>query len=180
MSYEKRVDKLAKLESLIAETLKKREIKSGASLAKLHEEALTSELKEKSPEIWEAAAGEIEDFNQLEAQQEEFQEVLRLEKEKLSSGRRKLVLKTPRWAVVAIFIALLIVLFLIAEWAMNLTISSYLWSVYQSVSTDVMEFGQPDPEDQSRSYVAFGALSLYVAWCVAVYLPYSNYKGRLE
>src|SRR5215204_3048671 len=139
MPYEKRVDKLAKLEDLIAKTLQKREIKSGASLADLQGETITSELKEKSPKIWEAAAGEIEDFDQLDVQKKEFEEVLRLEEEGLQSGPRKIVINTPKWTVVAIFVALLIVLLLIAKWAMDLPISSYLVSVWKLVSTDVME-----------------------------------------
>jgi hypothetical protein len=63
MPYEKTS---SKLEGFIAEALSNKEIQDGADQAELEEEFLASSLREKSPEIWEAAAREIEAYDQLE------------------------------------------------------------------------------------------------------------------
>ncbi len=63
MPYEK---SSSKLENFIVEALNNKEIQDGAAQAELEDEFLASSLKDKSSEIWEAAAKETEAYDQLE------------------------------------------------------------------------------------------------------------------
>jgi hypothetical protein len=57
----------SKLDTFIAEALRRPEIQDGVKQAELEEEYLASSLREKAAEIWEAASSEIETYNQLES-----------------------------------------------------------------------------------------------------------------
>ena len=88
-----------KLDSFIVEALRNKEIQDGAKRAELEEESLTSTLRGRASEIWEAASSEIETYNQLENKLEatltELRQAEAVAVEELSFFRRMLLLYRP-------------------------------------------------------------------------------------
>jgi len=89
----------SKLDSFNAEALRNEEIQDGAKRAELEEESLTSTLRGRASEIWEAASSEIETYNQLETKLEatltELRHAEAVAVEELSFFRRMLLIYKP-------------------------------------------------------------------------------------
>ena len=97
----------SKLNDFIAQALSDEEIRDGAAQAELTEDDLRRDLldpnlEEKAPKIWEAAAGEIEEYDKLENTYKAQETNLRREEQRI----RRPYLRLPRWALVAIFVTL--------------------------------------------------------------------------
>jgi len=108
----------SKLEDLLAKALSKEEIRDGARKADLREDVLKQKfldpnLAERAPSIWEAAASEIEAYDQLESEIRVRLAELRKEERQM----RLSYLRIPRWALITIFVAipLLISLLIFAQ-----------------------------------------------------------------
>jgi hypothetical protein len=108
----------SKLEDLLAKALSKEEIRDGARKADLREDVLKQKfldpnLAERAPSIWEAAASEVEAYDQLESEIRVRLAELRKEERQM----RLSYLRIPRWALTTIFVAipLLISLLIFAQ-----------------------------------------------------------------
>ena len=104
MPYEPSLDRL---ESLIAATLQKREIQSGASLADLKEEFLASRLRDQASKIWDAAASDIEDHDQLERIYTDRVRELREREKQMRRSLSGVFARSSRRTLVTLFVALL-------------------------------------------------------------------------
>jgi hypothetical protein len=96
-----------KLEDFLAKALSKEEIQDGARKAELREDVLKQKfldpsLGERAPRIWEAAASEIEAYDQVENDIRARLTELRNELRQM----RLSYLRIPRWALITIFVAL--------------------------------------------------------------------------
>jgi Cdc6-like AAA superfamily ATPase len=104
MPYEK---SRYKLENFIARALDDGEIRDGVNQADLDESDLRERflrpgLEEKAPKIWEAAASEIEAFNQVENAYNARLTELRREEARL----RRSFLRMPKWGMMAVLVTL--------------------------------------------------------------------------
>src|SRR5215217_753919 len=104
MPYEK---SRYKLENFIARALDDGEIRDGVNQADLDESDLRERflkpgLEQKAPKIWEAAASEIEAYNQVENAYKARMTELRGEEERM----RRSYLRMPRRGLVAVLVAL--------------------------------------------------------------------------
>jgi|SRR5215216_1450264 hypothetical protein len=88
---------------LAEEALNNEEIQRGAKQAGLQRRFLQSELANKAPQVWGAAASEIEAFNQLEYALSQARRVLSALKgdAKLRQGRATTTFRGIRWLAVA-------------------------------------------------------------------------------
>jgi flagellar biosynthesis GTPase FlhF len=96
-----------KLEDFLAKALSKEEIQDGARKAELREDVLKQKfldpsLGERAPRLWEAAASEIEAYDQVENDIRARLTELRNELRQM----RLSYLRIPRWALITIFVAL--------------------------------------------------------------------------